>query len=337
MWSSVAGLPAGRDAAGARRRQRHRHVRHPARQGARRHGGHHRPRGKHEALQELGADVTHRLHRPRTSSKVRRRRRRRHPGHHGRVLPGPQHRGARAERAASRSSACRVAARPSSTCGALMAKRGTDLRDHAAGPAARREGGDRTGGARPGLAADRGRPDPAGRSTAGCRWPTPPRRTGSSRRATTSARCCWSVLDRSRSRRAPVPVGRRAGRRGCRAGSASATGSRSRCSRSARRAAVPAARSGRRAGAASARTAAPSRPWWAYAPSGSSSSAARISSSETPTCCAIRMNATRRSSAAVVAALVAAGAPGPDQPEPLVVAQRRRRDAAAGGQLADGQ
>ena len=53
-WSRWPRLRRGRDAAGARRRQRHRHVRDPARRGARRDRGGHRPGGQARAAARAG-------------------------------------------------------------------------------------------------------------------------------------------------------------------------------------------------------------------------------------------------------------------------------------------
>ena len=57
-WSQVARLAQGRDAAGARRRQRHRHVRHPARRRSAPACSPPPARPSTTALRELGAEVT---------------------------------------------------------------------------------------------------------------------------------------------------------------------------------------------------------------------------------------------------------------------------------------
>ncbi len=101
----VHGRPSasGRDAAGARRLQRHRHHGDPARQGRRRQGrGDGRDEGEARPLRRAGRGRADQLPRSglrrRDQAGHRGRGRRRHPRQHGCEVPGPQCPGARRQR-----------------------------------------------------------------------------------------------------------------------------------------------------------------------------------------------------------------------------------------------
>ena len=296
-------------------------------------------KAKHDALEELGADVTIDY----TDAGLRRvdqdghdGGRRRHPRHH---------------RRASTSPATSTRSRPTGGIAiiglqggrkaeldlrALMAKRGIDLRDHAAGPPARREGRDRTGSTRAGVAADRRRADPPGDRPPGAdgrrrrgapagRGERPPRQGAAGRLKPSSTRAPAAGRDASSVARVvqPAPLQRQAA-------AADAAGQLVAQPLQQRDPVVEPAR-------ASAPTAGTSRPWSAYGRPAARRAPSRISSRETPTCWAIRMNATRRSSPRSYRRWLPPVRPAPDQPIRLVVAQRRRRHPAARGQLADGR
>ena len=190
VWSNVfmiAEPAAGRDAAGARRLQRHRHDGDPARpRGRRPRRGHRRQRRRSSRrCRELGAEV---LVNYREQDFVEVRARARPTG------PAPTWSSTTWARSTSpatstrspptagwSSSACRAAPRPSSTSGALLRKRAaviaTSLRARPAGG----EGGHRRGRARARLAAGRrraGAPDRARHLPAGGRRRGPPRAGG---------------------------------------------------------------------------------------------------------------------------------------------------------------
>ena len=182
---------------------------------------------KLDFCRELGADVTINYRDEdfveRIAAETDGAGRRRDPGQHGRQVPGPQRRGARDRRPAGRRSACRAAPRPSSTWPADEQAR-LGARHHAAGAPATGHGGKAEIVAA--VLHDvwprrRARQHPPDRRPRGCRCPAPPRPTGWSRPASTSARSCSCPRTRSepdahqiasrRSRSARPPAPRRAG------------------------------------------------------------------------------------------------------------------------------